>query len=231
MKLSHLNSVLSSSTRHATQYDALKNKRGRENEHSFFHFLIKPLGIQDLQEFEDIASITEFTNENYSRYIQILGFYTVSDGVWHLSKACESYENELNVLKADKRKAEKSFTEQLFQRLLILSEVVTDAYAQLPKDRELWRLCISGSNQEIYIPSESTDGFLTLLPGEVLADFSAQKGLPSMIKHLIQGEDEIDTEMRTANEGLISLLSSKLANILETIYSSEGGIGHTYHNN
>lgn len=82
----------------------------------------------------------------------------------------------------------KPFSDQLIERLITASNHMDSAKEEMPEGHELWRLCLSGSEQVVYVLPP--DGGISILPGAVLADFSAPLGLASSIAELLLREEE-----------------------------------------
>lgn len=164
-----------------------------------------------------------------------LGFYTVPEAAWQLANTANIYEMEILSLHKRSAEGQVSFSEQLIERLIAASTCISDPTADLPEGHELWRLCLSGHEQEVFVPS-STEGGLSMLPGDVLADMTAPKGMPGVIAGLIAREREIERKKHEArqafHDSLGSLFSSGgLRIMLGQEPHDDPGFGRAFGNN
>lgn len=212
-----VNHALSLSKRHEVPQAAILAKG--DNGICFVHYMMTRDDIgQDVKSFktkEDVKLIT--SDPHLMDAIMILGYYSVSAEVWNLVNLCNIYEIQIAAFKQVPSSIVKgSFSEQLIDRLLLASKVVTDVYADLPEGQELWKLCISGTNQDIYVPSDTTSG-LALMPGEVLANLSAPKGMPSSVASMLRKEKELADIQTEDREKLMETYGSLMSGILKSM--------------
>lgn len=212
-----VNHALSLAKRHEVPQAAILAKG--DNGICFVHFMLMRDDIgQDVHAFKSKDELKLFTtDEALKASTMILGYYSVSVEVWNLVNLVNVYEIQLSALKHIPASMLKgSFSEQLIDRLLIASKIVTDVYADLPEGQELWKLCISGTNQDIYVPSDTTSG-LALMPGEVLANLSAPKGMPSSVASMLRKEKEIVDIQTEEKEKLMENYGSFMSTLLKTM--------------
>ena len=129
----------------------------------------------------------------------------------------------------------KTLTEQLIERLIMSSIGLSGPSAEVPEGHELWKLCLSGEDQEIFVPSDTVEGGLPMLPGIVLADMRAPKSMPSVVAQLIEKEHELERMRRETHEALYqvvgSLLSGILHSALENTPDGDAGFGRAFESN
>jgi hypothetical protein len=189
---------------------------------SLSHLAHKTQGSQLLYKFASKADFQRLEdNELVMESTTILGYYTVQEAVWNLATAVVTYEEHLLADKKISDERTTNFSDQLIQRLIASSTNLTDPSGDLEEGHELWRLCLSGDVQEVFVPSDNASGGLSLLPGAVLADLSAPKGMPSVIARLIAKERESEQIKQQAYQDLRESLGSLVAGIYSKLLDSD----------
>jgi len=219
MRIALINHVLMLATKHQNVNTAIMG-RGDKGV-SLLHVAHKLTGRQQLFSFRSQSEIREL--EKDPRIVDstmFLGFYTVPEATWSLANLANVYERLLLEKKGLSKETLGTFSEQLVEKLIMSSTSLNSPSAAMPEDHELWRLCLTGDNQEVFVPSD-TEGTLSMLPGEVLADFSAPKGMPSAIVSLLAKERELEHLKEEAHEALRQLVGSLFSTILGELHENE----------
>lgn len=224
MNINFINYILALATRHESRNVALV-ARGDEGI-CLLHCIRKEDGNQEIFPFLTREAIKEIENSKvFSEEARVLGFYTVDQRVLELAGLADVL---LATLVGAKKvqPLEVTFSQQLISRLLASSEVLNDK--DVPTGYSFWRLCLVGTKQDVYAPSDIPSGGLSLLPGKVLGDFCAPKDLVSATQQLVQEERQKELQVEEAHKEAHRLLSSIVNDILKGLHRHEeddlGGI-------
>lgn len=189
MRVSVINHILELSVKHPNIQSALLG-RGDKGV-TFFHAAHKHSGDQKIIRFnnrDDVKRVEE--HPDLADSIMILGYYVVPEAAWSLAETIDIYEMYLISQKVIPEDRLKSFDEQLMEKL-IMSSAMLETDGDIPEDHELWRLCLTGVGQEPYVPSSDHGGAFSVIPGTVLADFTAPKGMASTVSMMLARELEV----------------------------------------
>lgn len=211
MRQSFINHVLQQADKHENVHSAIL-ARGDKGV-SFMHLAHRYSGTQNLLRFANRQEARIIQTEPFViESTMFLGYYTVSEAVWDLASTADKYEQALIAHHQLEGNSLMTFPETIMAKLILSSEVISPE-GDIQEGHELWKLCLSGNGQEPYVPGNESSGNFLLIPGKILAEFSAPKGLASAVQIFLAKEKEVELLRVEEAENVDKAFSELLAHL------------------